>query len=407
MIGRQEALRSLAEGLALARAGHLTLVLVRGDAGIGKTRLITESLGTVGGTRVLHGGCAGPGARRLPFSPLVQAFGVDADHVGRSFGSGQASGPALDGIGSRLAAGPAAPDGSASHNRTELFEDVGEAFRQLSASSPAVLVVEDLHWADLSTLDLLGFLARRAASAHALVIASLRSDEPRLGAEVTEWLADVLRLDLSVLVDLVPLSRSELAQLAQDIRGAPQPLAVVEDLAHRSGGNPYVAKEVLSAYESAVGHKVVSGAPSVAVLVELRHQALSRPAQEIAELVAVSERGLTEPDLGRLLQEPPAGELLDELTGGGVLQGSRGDAYAFPHDLVRMVVYDLIPEQRRRVLHRRHAEALSVAAGGSELEDALARTADSSSSPSTKEVRPPRWCRSRAATQRSSAPRAL
>ena len=375
MIGRGPALEVLFAGLEAARGGDPALVVVRGDAGIGKTRLISEFLSAAADVRALHGGCAGPGARRLPFSPLVQAFTVEAGPEAGSR-SGSAAGSGLAAVAARLGVGLPTSKAGSGGGRTALFEEVGAAFRQLPTDPPTVLVIEDLHWADLSTLDLLGFLVRRAGPAHAVIVTSVRSDEPQAGTGVTEWLADVLRLDLTSLVDLSPLTQQELGELAQHMRGEVQPLALVESLALQSGGNPYVAGELLKAADPRA-HRSTSSTAAVSAVVQLRVAALTPPARELAELVAVAGEGMTTAALARVTAGSPPTDLLDELTEGGVLVagGARGEEYSFPHELARRVVYEGIPEHRRRALHGRHAAALTVQAPSPGVEGALVRSA--------------------------------
>jgi predicted ATPase len=180
-IGRQQEMASLAAPMRRAEGGEPAVVLIGGEAGVGKTRLVGElaGLGSAAGFRVLAGQCIELGAEGLPLAPLVDALRAlarttPADELGELLG------PAGSGLARLLpelgpaAAAPAAGEGL---RAGQLLELVLGLLGRLSAVRPVIFVIEDLHWADPSTLDLAAFLVRALRAVPVLLVITYRSDE--------------------------------------------------------------------------------------------------------------------------------------------------------------------------------------------------------------------------------------
>jgi predicted ATPase len=182
-VGREEELRRLQRGLQSAAAGEPGALLIAGEAGIGKTRLVREFADRVGDkAQVLLGSCIPLSGGGLPYGPIVDAlrplaWDLDPAELDELFG------PATDAL-ARLLPGVARPRLSepvSEFGQARLFELLLRFLDRLSNQAAVVLIVEDLHWADQSTLDLLRFLVGMVGRERLLLIATYRSDELRSG----------------------------------------------------------------------------------------------------------------------------------------------------------------------------------------------------------------------------------
>ncbi|WP_433302187.1 AAA family ATPase [Actinoplanes sp. CA-030573] len=223
--------------------------------------------------------------------------------------------------------------------RAEVFDLLLEALDRPPQSPRPVVVVEDLHWADEATLDMVAFLGRRLALCRALLLLTYRDDEIGPGHRLRTVLAG-LPAALSGRVSLPPLSRAAVDELARRSgRDRPEVHAV-------TGGNPLLVTEVLAAEAEGIP-------PTVRDLVLSRLATLGEPAREVAGLVAVvparAESALL---TGRA-------DAVEECLARGVLTTS-GDGVAFRHELLRLAVEEALSPVRRKALH---AEVLSALAG--------------------------------------------
>jgi predicted ATPase len=358
-VGRAEELGLLAAALERAGAGAPGIVLIAGEAGVGKTRLVDEfAAEAAAGTLVLAGGCIELGEGALPYAPIVEALrslarGLDLA-VLRSL-----AGPAhglLAGLLPELGDGQAeaVPGGS----QARLFEVLLGLLVRLGEQAPVVLVVEDLHWADRSTRDLLAFLVRNLHAERVLLVATYRSDELHRRHPMRPFLAELARGGRAQRVDLVPFGREELAALLAGITGVPPTAATVDDILARTEGNAFFAEELVAAAAERAGSTLPPGLRDVLLI---RFEALSEPAQVALRVAAVAGRrvqhellagvaGMNEPDLLASLREAVAHQIL-------VVDSDR-DAYAFRHALVQEAVYaEVLPGERTR-LHAAFAAAL-------------------------------------------------
>lgn len=358
LVGRGAEMARLRAAIEQAAAGQPATVLVAGEAGIGKTRLVTEAAGYAAGLGVvaLAGGCLDVGEGVLAYAPVVEALRPLAGLLGpaeleRVLGGAQDElARLIPGLGSSDAAGPDGP-----LEPWRLFELLLGMLNRIAERIPVLLVVEDLHWADQSTRDLLGFLVRNLRAGVALVL-TCRSDELRPGHPLRPFLAELIRGGRAERLELGRLGSRELAELVAGILGEPPSPGLSREILARSEGNPFFAEELLAARRE--GTRLP---PALRDLLLARVDALPEPAQRVLAAAAVAgsrvdhellaaATGLDDGKLVPLLREAVARHLL------AVDEGSGG--YVFRHALVQEAVYgELLPAQRRP-LHAAYARAL-------------------------------------------------
>ncbi|MFI2205703.1 AAA family ATPase [Streptomyces sp. NPDC020192] len=362
LIGRDQELARLTGVLERARAGEVRAVLVAGDAGVGKTRLLDEVAGRAAraGTTVVTGHCVDLGDVGLPYLPFTEILGVLATDA--RFASVLAAHPVVDrllGAGTEAAGGP---DG-----RLRLFEDVAGLLAELAAVAPLLLVLEDLHWADQSSRDLLRFLLSRGVlhrpgsagpGRRLTVLASYRADDLHRRHPLRPLLAELVRLPAVERLELRPLPDAEVARLVRALEDRPLPDSVVRGIVARAEGNAFYAQELFAA-AGAGGGGVPSG---LADLLLIRVEQLPETAQQVLRTAAVAGRRV-EHDLLREAAGLPEDELeaaLREAVGRQLLVPGPAGTYAFRHALTREAVYaDLLPGERSR-LHGAYARLLTT-----------------------------------------------
>ena len=319
---RQDALAQLAALGRRVGRGAGWVVLLRGEAGVGKTALITGFLaGLDGSTPVLRGWCD-PLAAPRPLGPLIDTLA--------GLGDAQSAG---------LAAAVQAGDIAAMYAR--LLAVLGSRRRW-------VWVIEDAHWADGATLDLLRFVARRIEALPVLLVVSYRDDELGDQHPLTVALGDIATCGALTRVDLAPLSRAAVATLAAGSG------INADELHEVTGGNPFFVTEVLAAGADAMSGAMLPRSVSEAVWGRLAR--LSELARETAHAVAVCGPRTTTALLDSVCLAVPAG--LDECLAAGMLR-TDGQVVAFRHELARRASLDQIPDHQRRLLHKRALAALA------------------------------------------------
>jgi len=252
MIGRADQLAALDDAYAVASGGESATVLVGGEAGIGKSRLVEEfGVGvTRSGGTVLSGGCLELGASGLPFAPftavlrqLVKTLGAGAVGDLLAGQSGQELARLLPDLGQ-----PARYEDETYHGeaRGRLFEQVLVLLEGLAADGPVALIIEDAHWADRSTRDLLTFLIRNQGILHRLlIVVTFRSDELHRTHPLRPLLAELSRIGWVRRLELPRLSRHEAAEQMATILSAVPDAGQVDRVYRRSEGNPLFVEQLL------------------------------------------------------------------------------------------------------------------------------------------------------------------
>ncbi|WKX15588.2 helix-turn-helix transcriptional regulator [Streptomyces sp. NL15-2K] len=361
LIGREDELARLAGVLERARGGEARAVLVAGDAGVGKTRMLDEVAGraAAAGMAVLTGHCVDLGDVGLPYLPFTEVLGMLASD-GR-FADALAAHPVVDRL---LGGGTDAVRDTG--GRLRLFEGVAGLLADLADIAPLLLVLEDLHWADQSSRDLLRFLLSRGvlqrpsggAPTHRLaVLASYRADDLHRRHPLRPLLAELVRLPAVERLELRPMADAEVARLVRALQDPPLPDTTVRRIVERAEGNAFYAEELVAATETDAG-----GLPSgLADVLLIRFEQLSDTTQQVLRTAAVAGRRV-EHDLLRDAVGLPEHELesaLREAVGRQLLVPGDGDTYAFRHALAREAVYaDLLPGERAR-LHGAFARLLA------------------------------------------------
>ena len=368
LVGRDDLLELAERRLDSAAAGNGQMLLLAGEAGIGKTRLmgaISRRAGLAGFGRA--SAAAFPGDVALPGGLLIDlARGLartDQPPAARVVGAR---------IEERLAegstgAGPGAPEGGDAHRRRRLLVlDLADLLAELAGDGTTALLLEDLHWADDLSLEVLAQLARRLPELPLLVVATYRTDELYPRVPMREWRARLLNGRLADEASLGRLGQAELATMAGAVLGSdrPVPSDLVDALLARCDGIPLHVEELLGA----LGHDDPSGSrvrtqtvpDTLADAILQRAATLSPEARRIAEAAAVVGR---EFDAGLIAEitgddsrtvDAVLAELLERHF---LVRTPQAERLDFRHALIRDALHDGIPDLERRDLHRRIAAA--------------------------------------------------
>jgi predicted ATPase len=359
LIARHEELAFLNAAATHAAASAPAVVVVGGEAGVGKTRLVNEAVSDLeaNGFRVLTGACVELGGEALPLAPLVDAVRA----LERSLSTGELA-AALGGARPMLARLLPELDTDGSATRAELqparlYELVLGMLGRLAEDTPLALVVEDLHWADGLTLDLVAFLVRALRDVRVLVVATYRSDELHRGHPVRRLLTELERVRAVERLELRRFSREEVVQQLQAILGAAPEPALAEVVFERSEGNAFLVEEMLLVVESGA-HEVP---PSLRDVLLARVERLSEPAQRVLRAAAAAGGRISEPLIAAVTGVAER-DFLDALreTVEHHLLVVDGSGYRFRHALVRDAVYEeMLPGERVR-LHASFGTAIDA-----------------------------------------------
>jgi DNA-binding CsgD family transcriptional regulator/tetratricopeptide (TPR) repeat protein len=368
LIGRAAELDTLREALARTRTDGAQVILAGGEAGGGKSRLVGEFVSALPlDVRVLTGYCLELRQAVLPFAPLVGML----RQLGEQLGPGRTA----ELYGQELARFlPGAVHGGPVDDRAmggagALFGELYALLAALDEAGPLVLVIEDLHWADRSTLDLLSYLARELGSTRALVLATYRSDEMRRSHPLRPLLGELGRLPNVGRLDLEPLGTAEVGHLLAAITGGELPPRLVADIVDRAEGNPFFAEELLAAS----GDRGVP--PTLRDILATRLESLPEQAREVLRIAAAAGRRVDHRLLSQVATLGP--DQLDQGLRAAVEHGALvpdGQGYLFRHALLQEAAHEqLLPGERMR-LHAAVADALtadpSLAAAGADSVDA-------------------------------------
>ncbi len=384
LIGRGQYLSALKECLDGAATGHGQVVLVAGEAGIGKSRLISElsTYATNRGFRSVTGHCFEQD-EALPYAPLLDILRM----VFRAGGGGSAVQAMRPFASDFIRVLPdlsdlfsdATPEPDRAHEPEQEKHRLVHAFTwlvsEIAARQPLFLLIEDLHWCDEASLDALLYLTRHLAAHPVLLVLTYRSDEVR--GHLSHLLTHLDRERLAAEMRLRPLSVTEVEAMVRAIFGLTQPvradrLNLVYGL---SDGNPFFVEEMLRTLVSAdmvLPHTVVmEHSPldatfiprTVEEAVGRRVAQLGAAAHQLVALAAVAGRTFTFALLQELTQQSESQilEQLKELIAAQLIIEVSDERFAFRHALTRQAVYAGLLARERRTLHRRIADVLERA----------------------------------------------
>ena len=384
-VGRLDELETMRTLIPRAHGEGRRVVLVGGAPGSGKSRLAREFAveASAEGVLVLYGAC--DAVVQTPYGPFVEALDrlarvTEPDELRRALGPGGGElGRLLPDLTARVGALPAPVRADPDTERHRLHTAVTDLLTGISRDRPILLVIEDGHWADAPTLMLLRHLARSAASARLLVLATFRDAEADVPPGLSETLADLRRSDGVVRLRLAGLSAEEVAEfvnLAADADPGAGPAELAQTISELTEGNPFLVCELWRALVETGGVEVVDRTirlarppaelatpESVREVVSQRLARLAPGTTTVLELAATAGSEFELEILRRALalEDIELAAALDEAVRSGMIEevASRRLGYRFTHELVRRALYDRLTAVRRAELHLRVGEALA------------------------------------------------
>ncbi|MFH8975426.1 AAA family ATPase [Streptomyces sp. NPDC017890] len=364
-VGRAGELDTLQDALVRADTAEPQALLLGGEAGVGKTRLVEEFAAAARrqDAVVALGGCVEIGADGLPFAPFSTALRalrrqLPGELAAAAAGQEEELARLLPELGETA---PGAGGGRHDEeSMARLFELTARLLERVAARHTVVLVLEDLHWADASTRHLIAYLVRTLRTGRLVVLATYRSDDIHRRHPLRPLLAEIDRLRTVRRLELGRFTRDEVCrQIAGILAHEPDPLQV-DEIFERSDGNAFFVEELaVAAHEGCCAGLT----DSLRDLLLVRVEAMSESAQRVARIVAeggstVEYRLLAA--VARLAEDDLIEALRAAVNANLLLPAPDGDGYRFRHSLVREAVGDdLLPGERSR-LNRRYAEALDA-----------------------------------------------
>ncbi|MFF4948726.1 AAA family ATPase [Streptomyces chattanoogensis] len=358
LAGREEELSALAEAFPRAGGGQPSAILIAGEAGVGKSRLVSEFAAQLPASAwQLTGACLEIGENGLPFAPftailreLVRTIGLEeVRHMLPNGETGELG---------RLLPSLSRPDSADETDlaRARLFEQFLALLQALGQRAPVLLVVEDVHWADRSSLDLLTFIIRNQQSVpDVLAVVTYRSDRLAPAQRVRRLLAEMERMAWAQRIDLGRLTKSEVTTQLRGLLGHPPTPELSETIYRRSEGNPLLVETLLTCGAG-------PGEPLPSSIRDLLVAPLERLAEQTQSVVRAAAVGGVR--VGHALLAEVTG--LDDLALSTALRSAvasnllvvEGDSYVFRHALIREVIEGELLPGERSVLHVRYGEAL-------------------------------------------------
>jgi DNA-binding CsgD family transcriptional regulator len=367
LVERRAELELLRDALERAGQGEPSVVLVIGEAGIGKTRLLREAQREAreGEAMVMRGDCLQLEGGELPYAPLAAALrDVPAEPLAE----------ALEQLGAQARAeierafpylsspSPPAAGEADRFAQARLYEGLVSLLGALGERAPVLLVLEDLQWVDRSTREFVRFLVRGLRWERVAVAMTFRTGELPAEHPVREMLAELQYHHRVALAELGPLDRDGVAAQLEGITGEPVAAELVAEVHERCGGNPLFAEELLSARRDAAAGELPE---RLADALRVRLRRASAPVRRLLPYAAAIGRPAGSDLLGAAGggQEPDLSAALREAVDHHLLAHRRDGTFAFRHDVMRQAVYaDLLGGERAAV----HA-AVAAALGPGEL----------------------------------------
>lgn len=375
LVGRDAELARLDGLFSAARDHHATAAIVTGEAGIGKSRLITEMVGAVRAEAdVLIGYCIDLGRAATPYGPLLEVLrmlvekrGADAvlaalraDHPGRA-----AILLLLPELIEPQAPGAAREHTSHTYHAAEedlgpeqLHAAISTLLQAAAETHPILIIIEDLHWADEGTLTILTSLLRRLTASRIMVVCTMRNDGRR-SDPARRFAAEAERARVLEHIPLTRLNDGEVRAMITGLVDRPLDPGSFEQLLERSEGVPFFVEELLE-------NAAAPLSDSLRDVLLARYDRLSDPTASLVRIMSISQSALSHDMLAELSMLPEAAleSALREAIDAGVLMVDRVDYYAFRHALLREAIRgELLPGERTR-LHRALAGILQRIADG-------------------------------------------
>src|SRR5882672_6616747 len=364
LVGRHDEWHALLNAWRAAAAGRPRLFLIRGEAGIGKTRLAEELVDWCGLNSIsaVTARCyAGEG--RLAYAPIAAWLKSDAlqskllnldpswlTDVARLRPELAAARPEVP-----------APDRQVeSWHRLRFFESLAQAFR---SAAPLVLLVDDLQWADADTLEWLQYFLRSASHMRCLVVGTGRAEEEQDNPPLGRLLGYLQHDDLLTTIALGPLDRAATAQLAGEVAEHPLDEAALAFTLRETEGHPlFIVERGRMELARLPGGPVDEALPRVQSVVAARLALLSEEARAAAEVAAAVGRDFQFDILAQAsdLEEDALVRALDELWRRHIVRVQTDERWDFSHDRIREVAYSGIGPARRRLIHRRIAQGMEL-----------------------------------------------
>ncbi|WP_198664064.1 helix-turn-helix transcriptional regulator [Jiangella endophytica] len=354
MVGRTDQLDGLRSALASAADGVPVTVVLGGEAGVGKTRLVTEFAAEAerAGARVVLGQCVNLGGDGLAYAPIAGALRELAGQLGTD-ALLAAAGPGGAALTSLLPDLPHDGEQPGGTSQGRVFEAVTGLLEQVATDRPLVLVLEDLHWADRATRQLLGFAVRALGSSRVLIVGTYRSDELSRDHPLRRLLAELERIRTVHRIDVPRLTEHEVAEQLTGLAGAPPPVDAVHRIHARSEGVPFFVEQLADLDDGTTLPE------SLRDLLLVRVEQLSEESQRLVRMLAVGNDRVDHDLLAAVAAVDPDAldRTLREAVSANVLRVD-GDGYVFRHALVREAVHDdLLPGEHAR-LHALYAATL-------------------------------------------------
>lgn len=357
VVGRDPELQILGEFAVETVEGGAQVVFVSGEAGIGKSTLVTHFLAELAHTHwgVHVGQCIEYAERAIPFGPIIGLVrsvladaGDQADEIlGHHRGDLAALLPEwrIDGV-----------DGaSLTGDVDRLIDAISTVLVRAAEAHPIALFIEDIHWADAPTRDVVASLVHSLREARILVIVSERTGAVPLGHLLRTWLAEQRRFPNVHTVLLAGLSTAALTEQAEHILGETPDPALVAELAERTGGNAYFSSELLQAKRSGG----LTLPTSLADFLTSRLERLGTTEQDVLRAMAVAGKDVSHRVLAAALPTIDIGPPLRQLFDTALITVEHGD-YHFGHALMREAILRRVLPFEAEQLHRRIAEAMTA-----------------------------------------------
>jgi DNA-binding CsgD family transcriptional regulator len=378
-VGRERELDALGELLAEARSGHGGVAALRGQPGVGKTRAAEVFAERARPTPTLWG-VSHPSTASRPLHPWIEAVGravaeIDAAPLVGALGQNASSLAEIVPAARRALpeVGPPTRLG-AEDAKLRAFEAFAQVL-SLIAEDAAVLVLDDMHWADQSSLELLAYVGRMLSELPVAIVVTYREEETGLTHPLTHALAEIDRRADVRWLNLDNLQTGEVGELVRELAGPDVPSRLIDAIEAQTGGNPFFVVEVVRALRAEWDD--LSTAPTEIAIPEgvrnavgLRLGRLAADTRRMLTVAAAFEGPFAVPELQAITgfeEDRLLASIDDALQAAAIRPTEPADHYEFAHALVRNAIYDELSPSRRARLHRRIAAALEQLHAGHDV----------------------------------------